>query len=174
MTMKLTRRNLVGVVTGASLAIATSQRLVPVAVGQSGESASLGDGRDTFDAVFGDGLDTESDLIQHGSASNDDIVYLVRFTDDVADHIEIDLTGLPDGGLSEAAANVGESRFLPGDSEQVSTFRAGNLQFETSGFDLATWSSSALASATDRSGKMIVIDEHSVPDDGASSTKSYE
>ncbi|MEJ7838551.1 MAG: hypothetical protein WKF81_07025 [Thermomicrobiales bacterium] len=156
------------------MALATSQHLVQVALGQSGESARLGDGRDTFDSVLGEGIETNHALIQYGSTNDDDIVYLVRFNDDVADHIEIDFTGLPDGGLSEADANVGESRFLPDDSEQVSTFRAGNLQFETSGFDLATWSSSTLANATGQSEKMIVIDEHNVPGDGASSTTTYE
>lgn len=174
MTIRMTRRYVFGMLTGAGVTMATSQRLVQVVMGQSGEIARLGDGRDAFDSVFGEGLDTNTGLIQYGFTNDDEIVYFVRFNDDVADHIEIDLTSLPGGGLSDAYANAGESRFIPDDAEQITTFRAGNLQFETSGFDLASWSSSSMANATGRSGKMLVIDLHNVPGDGASATTTYE
>lgn len=174
MTRTLSRRSFNSALGSAWIAGATVGRPDLAAASQESGDVHLGEDRDAFEVALGPGTDLESGLARFGEPDTGEIVHYVRFTDGIADHIEVDLTCLPGGGLPPEEANVGDSRFLPDDADPGPTFAGGNLQFETSAFDFAVYASPSVATSTGRSGNLLVTDEHGVAGDGMEQAPRYQ
>jgi hypothetical protein len=175
MSHLLNRRHLIGGNALAPFAAATLPSLARATRLQSGDRARLGESIDAFEADLGrsTAASREFDVVQFGEPDAGEIVHYVRFTDSHADHIEVDLTFLREGGLPEEEMNVGDSRFLPGDAIPLATASGGNLQFEHEAYDFRTWHSPSLASDTGRTGNILVMDAHGEAGDGMTAAPPY-
>ncbi len=165
------RRDLVGfaAMSGVVATIAagsTRRAIAQTPSASTAGGAKLGDDEDAFAAEFGAGTEIDGGMVQFGTTDSDTAVYYVRFTESGADHAEVDFTHLPDGGVTEEEADVGNSRFLLDDAVMSGQVVGGRLQFNHAGYYLTTWHSEALAAETGRTGNVLVLDEFTVQGDG--------
>lgn len=171
-TMTISRRRLIAITGGASaLAAITLRPAWPVSA-QSTTSPRLGDDQAAFDDVFGAGTDIDAALVQYSSGGDDEAIYAIRFTDDIADLIEVDLSGFADGALPEESADVGQSRFLPDDATPIASFSGGDNGAARS-YDVTVHSSESLAVDTGRTGNVLVLDIEQTAADGPNAVLGY-
>ena len=172
MTRTISRRRLLAVTGGAGAFTAIPFHPARPVSAQSAMSPRLGNDQATFDEVFGTGTDLEGALVQYPTDGDDAATYAVRFTEDIADQVEVDLSGSADGALPDGSADVGQSRFLPDDATLIVSFRGGDDGAARS-YDLSIHSSESLATDTGRSGNVMVLDIEQTAADGPGSGLGY-
>ncbi len=123
-----------------------------------GGSPRLGDDRAAFEQLFGEGADLDSGLIRY-AANDGEAIYAVRFTDGIADQVEVDLAGLPGGGPEQEDADIGTSRFLPDDADEVASLSTSMVQRHSDTYVVTIHASAELAESTGRSGNVMVFDK---------------
>ncbi|HEV2527638.1 MAG TPA: hypothetical protein VGT61_04185 [Thermomicrobiales bacterium] len=169
MNLMLSRRRLLGLTAGAAILAPLPEPRGRVGSGGTPDPDGplLGDYEAAFEHHFGNGTTLESGLIRY-PAEESPAVYAVRFTDDHADLVEVDLTGFPRGGLDDGDIRLGDSRFMPGDAERMATFSGGALRYGGEGFNLTIHQSEDLANQTGRTGNVMVMEVRPTPGDGPS------
>ncbi len=167
MIARLDRRRLLELTGGAAVVATLGERSAQAGASDVAVGPELGDREAVFDSFFGSGEPLASGLTGY-DARDSPASYAVRFTDDHADLVEVDLTGFPDGGLNDEDVRVGESRFQPDDARPLRSFTGGALRYGGEEFQLATYGSESLADRTGRTGNVMVMEARPTPGDGPS------
>lgn len=127
--------------------------------------AVIGGTHSAFDAEYGTSREesgfTVYDFSHTGQAS-----YWVRFdASGYAEYIEVDFTDLPGSGLDFTADTVGVSRFVPADATFFDAEGHGGNAL-SSALNIKQYTSAQLATATGRSGNLIVVDDYKLGPNG--------
>lgn len=158
----LTRRNLIRSSAGLGmvglLPTAYAEAQTPESIAAYDPVAAIGDTREIFEEEYGSGRE-EGSWVIFGEDDPSTAFYYVLFNDaEIAETIEADFRHLETGGLP-MEGDVGVSRFVPDDGEQVGPGSQLSDYRATDGWYVATaWHSAELAEESGRSGNVVVVD----------------